>query len=520
MTGDLAPGDLLAGKYRIERALGRGGMGAVFLAENIDIGRKVAIKVLLPERAGDPSVVQRFRQEARAAAAIGHPGIVEILDLGRTEEGAEFIVMEHLRGETLESRLQRQARLPVPLALELALRILDALQAAHARGIVHRDLKPENVFLVEGGLVVKILDFGISKLVGTGEQLVRTASGVVMGTPLYMPPEQATGNRDLGPPADLYALGAILYRMLAGEPPLVAEFFAALLLKVVQEVPRPVEQLREGLPPGLGSVVGRLLAKNPAERPAAPQLRAELRKIVESLPASPLEDTLPPEGELALGRTEPPPSGETPARDPRPAPVDRGIAPAAAATELAVARTEPPPATGPGVAPTELPPSTGPGVVSRARPSPSVEDAAPARAAVAPPEAAARAEPVAAAPARRMSRWKILLIVAVGATPGLFVMRAVRTAGRSDRAAVTRPVDLGHRETRDRSIDAPVPDAGGPPDVVAPDTASRRAPKAVRPPKRPPKRPPNRLPPPKEQPSNADDLVRENPLPSKKKRVE
>jgi serine/threonine-protein kinase len=293
---DLTAGQMLVGKYRIEKTLGAGGMGAVFLAENVDLGRKVAIKVLLPQAAGNAEMVARFRQEARAAAAIGHPGIVDVLDLGRTEEGAEFIVMEHLRGETLGDRLTREAPLPVAAALEILGHLLDALEAAHRHGIVHRDLKPDNIFLVSEPVpTVKILDFGISKLSEQHEQVVRTATGAVMGTPLYMSPEQALAERDIGPPTDLYSLGAILYQMLGGRPPFSTDNAARLLLMITSEMPAPVNTLREDLPGPLGALVMDLLKKDPDERPgSATVIRQRLAGMGLSASEQEADETLAP----------------------------------------------------------------------------------------------------------------------------------------------------------------------------------------------------------------------------------
>ena len=303
MTEELAPGQLLAGKYRIERELGRGGMGAVYLAENVDLGRRVAIKVLLPRAASNPEMTARFRQEARAAAAIGHPGIVDVLDLGRTEEGAEFIVMEHLQGEPLTERLSREGALALPAALEILEKLTDALAAAHEHGIVHRDLKPDNIFLVERPVPgIKILDFGISKL-AQSEHKVHTVTGTMMGTPQYMSPEQVTAARDVGPAADLYALGVIAYEMLAGHPPYRADSLAQLVHRVVSLAPPPLAGQRGDLPPGLSGLVMQLLAKSPAARPgSAGEVLARIRQLSDARQASGVE-AIPPN----TASPEPPP---------------------------------------------------------------------------------------------------------------------------------------------------------------------------------------------------------------------
>jgi serine/threonine-protein kinase len=276
---ELATGLVIGTKYRIERALGEGGMGAVYLAENTDIGRKVAIKVLHANFAKDPNLLARFRQEARAAAAIGHAGIVEVLDLGSTEDGAPFMVMECLQGMTLGERLERDRQLPVGVAASILGQVLDALAAAHDAGIIHRDLKPDNIFLCERPLqIAKILDFGISKLQGS-EDLGLTSTGVVMGTPLYMSPEQARGTKDVGIATDLYAVGAILYHTLVGEPPFNGESYNEVMAQVLTDLPRSVKERRSEVPAALSALIDALLAKSPAARPVSAQAtRAALQR--------------------------------------------------------------------------------------------------------------------------------------------------------------------------------------------------------------------------------------------------
>jgi serine/threonine-protein kinase len=295
-------GAVLAGKYRIDQLLGEGGMGAVYLAENVAIGRTVAIKLLHAALARDPALLARFRQEARAAAAIGHPGIVEVLDLGQTEDGAEFIVMERLEGETLGHRLEREGRLPIDDAVAIMDRILDALGAAHDKGIVHRDLKPDNVFLVARPVAgVKLLDFGISKLHGA-EDARLTQTGALMGTPLYMSPEQARGAHDAGPAADFYSAGAILYHMLAGAPPFLGDSVGVVLAKLMSEPHRPLEQVRPDAPAHLASLVDCLLTKSPEVRI---QTAASARDMLHGAPvgASPDSSLVP----VSPGPSPPPP---------------------------------------------------------------------------------------------------------------------------------------------------------------------------------------------------------------------
>jgi hypothetical protein len=265
----LASGTLLGGKYRIEHVLGQGGMGAVYLAENVDIGRKVAVKVLLPRIATDPEVVIRFRNEARAAASIHHPCIVEMIDTGQGPSGEAFLVMEHLKGESLGARVRRAGPLDINSAVWIATQVLDGIDAAHQQGIVHRDLKPDNVFLVEGDrLGVKILDFGISKFHHEAEPSL-TSTSTVLGTPAYMAPEQARHAKDAGPPADIYAVGAILYETLAGVPVFEGRSYNDIVAKVLTEAHRPIREVRPEVPEGLARVIDAMLSKSPQARPAS-----------------------------------------------------------------------------------------------------------------------------------------------------------------------------------------------------------------------------------------------------------
>jgi eukaryotic-like serine/threonine-protein kinase len=210
------------GQYRVTDVLGEGGMGVVYAAEHMLLGRPAAVKLLLPELSRKQEIVQRFFNEARAATAIRHPGIVEIYDFGWTTDGAGFIVMELLEGETLRTR-RKKGRMPWPAALAVTRQIAGALGAAHAKGIVHRDLKPDNVFLVPdpevpGGERIKLLDFGIAKLADSPAGQHKTRTGAVIGTPTYMAPEQCRGVEVDARP-DLYALGCILVRALQPSQP-------------------------------------------------------------------------------------------------------------------------------------------------------------------------------------------------------------------------------------------------------------------------------------------------------------
>jgi len=258
------------GQYRVTGTIGRGGMGAVYAAQHALLGRSAAIKVLLPELSQKQDVVMRFFNEARAATAIRHPGIVEIYDFGWTDDGAAFIVMEHLEGETLGRRAAR-TRFHWPAALAIARQIAGALSAAHAKGIVHRDLKPDNVFLVPdpevpGGERIKLLDFGIAKLAGDSSNTVSvTRTGAVLGTPTYMAPEQCRGVA-IDHRADLYALGCVIYELCCGRPPFLGEGTGDVLAAHIHvPVPAMAGAVSE-IPPVVERLVRRLLAKLPGDR--------------------------------------------------------------------------------------------------------------------------------------------------------------------------------------------------------------------------------------------------------------
>jgi serine/threonine-protein kinase len=258
------------GQYRVTGLIGQGGMGAVYAGEHTLLGRPAAIKVLLPELSQKQDVVLRFFNEARAATAIRHPGIIEIYDFGWTPEGAAFIVMEHLEGETLGRRASR-ARLRWQSVLAIARQIAGALAAAHGKGIVHRDLKPDNVFLVPdpevpGGERIKLLDFGIAKLAGESSPAVNvTKTGSVMGTPTYMAPEQCRGVA-VDHRVDLYALGCIVFELCTGRPPFVGEGTGDVLAAHIHvPVPR-LATLGTEVPPPVEALIQRLLAKSPSQR--------------------------------------------------------------------------------------------------------------------------------------------------------------------------------------------------------------------------------------------------------------
>jgi serine/threonine-protein kinase len=270
-TSSLKPGDTLSGKYKVERLLGEGGMGEVFVAEDTDLGRRVALKVLRGlGAAGQAAAEERLRREARVLAAIGHPNIVQIFDIGRTTTGAPFLVMELLEGETLFARSQHQGQMPVKHAVTIVAEVLSALQVVHAKGMVHRDMKPENVFLAKdatGRETTKLLDLGIAKArQPEANTPALTETGAIVGTPYYMAPEQAFGVPDIDGRADLYAVGGILYTLLAGRTPFRSANVIALLRMIVDSDPEPVEKHRPDVPPELSAVIRRAMERERDKR--------------------------------------------------------------------------------------------------------------------------------------------------------------------------------------------------------------------------------------------------------------
>ena len=259
------------GNYQALSLLGEGGMGAVYLAEHPGIGRRVAIKVLRSEMGHDPQLLTRFLNEARAANAIRHPNIIEVLDSGTTAKGASYLVMELLEGESLSARIRRLSRLDERSAIEIAMQTASGLGAAHAKGIIHRDLKPDNLFVIPeesdaSRERVKILDFGIAKLrVPSGDSL-KTRTGTLMGTPIYMSPEQCLGTKEVDHRSDVYSLGIILYEMLSGRPPFLSEGFGELLTMHLHDSPPPLQSFAPQVGTAVERAVMRMLAKRPEDR--------------------------------------------------------------------------------------------------------------------------------------------------------------------------------------------------------------------------------------------------------------
>jgi serine/threonine-protein kinase len=313
-------GRALGERYRIDARLGEGGMAVVYRAVDLRTGVPVAIKLLHGHLAGDAQIVERFRREALAASAIGHPGIVEVIELGALPDGTRFLVMELLEGRDLGQLLRAEGPLSVRRATRIARAVAEALAAAHAKGIVHRDLKPENVFVIEDatGDRVKLLDFGISKLLGAIQGLdapSATRTGTTLGTPHYMAPEQAQAQKDVDHRVDVYALGVILYRALTGQHPFDDASLPVLIVKICVDPPPPLRRYRGDVPEELVQVIERMLAKDRNERFASmDDVRAALAPF-EDVAVEPWVLEAPPtvaEKASALSdRTQPDPHAST-----------------------------------------------------------------------------------------------------------------------------------------------------------------------------------------------------------------
>jgi serine/threonine-protein kinase len=255
-------------KFTIVGVLGRGGMGAVYEARHARLSRRVAIKFLLPELARNREILRRFENEAKAAGQLEHPNLAAVTDLGRSEDGAPYLVMEFLQGEDLSKLLRRIGPLPVCRAIDIVLQACWGLAVAHKAGIVHRDLKPENLFLAEmgdGGDFVKVLDFGIAKLRSPDGSFV-TSTGTTFGTAHYMSPEQARGAAEVDERTDVWSLGVVLYELLSGRKPFEGDQFLHVVHQILSVEPPALASLRPGLPPALITAVARAMAKDAAGR--------------------------------------------------------------------------------------------------------------------------------------------------------------------------------------------------------------------------------------------------------------
>jgi eukaryotic-like serine/threonine-protein kinase len=268
ITGIAAVGDVLAGKYRVDKILGIGGMGMVVAATHLELDQRVALKFMLPSSHESPDIAARFTREARAAGRLNSDHVCRVIDVGRFDGGVPYIVMEYLQGEDLGALLRRRGPLRVSDAVGYILQAIEGIAEAHANGIIHRDLKPDNLFLHkrnDGGTIVKVLDFGISKAKAVG---VSTRTGDIFGSPAYMAPEQMESSRSVDHRADMWSLGVVLYQLVVGKPPFQAESLPLLCMSVVNDEPRPMSEIRGDLPDGFEAVVMKCLRKDPDERHA------------------------------------------------------------------------------------------------------------------------------------------------------------------------------------------------------------------------------------------------------------
>lgn len=263
-------GDIIAGKYRVDKTLGQGGMGIVLAATHVELGQRVAIKIMHPELAEDANAVARFSREGQAAARLRSAHVARVLDVGRLDGGAPYLVLEYLEGRDLSAVVSQNGPLRVEEAVVYLMQACEALAEAHAAGITHRDLKPANLFLTEdayGSPSIKVLDFGISKITSESQPHgAMTATSVVMGSPLYMPPEQMRSTRSADARSDIWALGAIFYELVTGQPVWSGDTFSEICVKVISDPTPSAHSIRPELVPAVDAVVSRCLEKDPAKR--------------------------------------------------------------------------------------------------------------------------------------------------------------------------------------------------------------------------------------------------------------
>jgi serine/threonine-protein kinase len=273
-------------RYEMQQRIGRGGMADVYLARDLLLDRLVAIKVLFPEFATDPSFVERFRREAQSAANLNHPNIVSVYDWGRSNN-TYFMAMEYIPGRTMAEALREIGQVSPDKAAEVGIEIASGLEFAHRNNVIHRDIKPGNILLGNNGSL-KVADFGIARALGSAADNSLTQVGAVMGTAAYFSPEQAQGGQP-DPRSDLYSLGVVLYEMVAGRPPFTGESPMAIAYKQVHEQPQPLNEIRPDVPRAFEAIVARLLAKDPSRRyPNAQAVRDDLRRFREGLPVQAL----------------------------------------------------------------------------------------------------------------------------------------------------------------------------------------------------------------------------------------
>ncbi|MGE0791350.1 MAG: protein kinase [Sandaracinaceae bacterium] len=365
LTSSERIGTVVAGRYLLERVLGQGGMGVVFEAEHTGSGRKVAVKMLTTQHGLEGEVSRRLLREARAAARLEHPNVVQVLDVGTSDDETPYLVLELLRGEALGDLFQREGPLDPDRVVQFVAPIVDALHYAHRRRIVHRDLKPDNVFLARLGddIVPKLLDFGIAKVLDDTSTL-RTATGTVMGTPAYMAPEQARGESDLGPSVDQWAMGVMMFELLSGRLPFEGDTYPVILGKILTQSPPKLGDVAPEVPPALAAIVDRMLERDPGARfrdlaAVAAALRADSASAADEGARARGRATLA--GRASATRPRAHETAETihatPLVDP-PANVASGPA-STPPSSAARSSVEPPPATSLATGPIERSPATG-----------------------------------------------------------------------------------------------------------------------------------------------------------------
>ncbi len=278
-----SPGEMI-GEFKLIKQLGSGGMAVVWLAEQTSLHRKVALKLLRPDLMADATYVKRFQTEAKAAAGLSHPNIVQVYVIGE-EEGLHFIAQEYVQGSTLKNVIEKKGPLELNLALHIMRQVAGALQAAGQRGIIHRDIKPENIMLTKKG-EAKVADFGLAQLTLSDEKLNLTQEGITLGTPLYMSPEQVKGKK-LDVRSDIYSFGVTCYHMLSGRPPFQGETAISVAVQHLQNDPSPLKDLRPDMPLPVCQLIERMMAKEPDERyPDAGRVLEDIRKLIRALKES------------------------------------------------------------------------------------------------------------------------------------------------------------------------------------------------------------------------------------------
>ena len=330
-------GVVLGAKYRLEKKIGEGGMGKIYLSRHITLGKKYAVKMLNPEFSNNQEAIERFRREAVTAGELEHPNIINVTDIDYTKDGQAYIVMEFLDGCELRDILREEPVLPFQRLLRILYQVSRALDAAHSKGIIHRDLKPENIFIIDRADqkdVVKILDFGISKIKGGKGGTNLTQTGMVIGTPHYMAPEQARGDKDIDHRVDIYALGSIAYEMFTGKLPVNGDSPTAILMKILLEEPPFPETLNPNINPALSMTIRSAMAKDPNDR------FMSCMQFVEALRnAAQIQTTAIRTSSFAapVMQTQTPPPPGTPAP---------GMAPPTAGVPVVYSHATPPPGTG------------------------------------------------------------------------------------------------------------------------------------------------------------------------------